>query len=86
MLNKWTFGKHVAVCLGLWLLLNIFGIFLLPSNKAISLGVIGGIDGPTTVFLSGKLMTFLSQNVFLLLLLAVTLLLYKPIKKLIEKV
>jgi len=84
-MRKWTFKKHLSVCLGLWLLLNIMGSYLLPANKAVSFGVIGGFDGPTAYFLSGKLLNFFLQNAVLLLLLAIMLLSYKPLKKYLEK-
>lgn len=81
---RWSFGKHAIACLGLCLLLNILATFLLPTNKAVSIGIIGGIDGPMSIHLSGKLLNLILQNGALLLVLIITLFLYKPVKRLIE--
>ena len=46
-----------AVLSGLWLLLTRLVLWLLPmtrvSGNAASIGIIGGADGPTAIFLTG---------------------------------
>lgn len=85
MIKRWTFGKHVLACLVLGLFTNIVATFLPSRNQAVAIGIIGGADGPTAIFITGKLMNMVLQNGVLLLVIAITLLLYKPMKRLIER-
>lgn len=64
--------------LGIMKLSNIFS-----AKEAASIGIIGGSDGPTTIFLVGNpISTFLIP---ILVLFAILLVFYKPIKKLIHR-
>lgn len=55
MFKRWTSGKHILACLGVWLFLNIVATFLPPPNKAAaSIGIIGGADGPTAIYITVK--------------------------------
>lgn len=85
MIKRWTFGKHVLACLVLGLFVNILVTFIPSTKQAVSIGIIGGADGPTSIYITGKLINIILQNGVFLLAIAITLLLYKPIKRLIER-
>jgi len=79
--GNWSFKKHVILSSGITLAVMLLRNFF--SNEAASIGIIGGSDGPTAIFLAGNpVSTFLIPNVVLFTILLV---LYKPFKKLIQR-
>lgn len=85
MVKRWTFGKHVLACLSIGLFAKIVATFLPFTKQAVSIGIIGGADGPTAIYITGKLINMILQYGAFLLVIAIPLLLYKPIKRLIER-
>ena len=80
--TDWSFKKHVLFSLGITLAVALFRYFF-SAKEAASIGIIGGSDGPTTIFLVGNpISTFLIP---ILVLFAILLVFYKPIKKLIHR-
>ena len=53
------------------------------SNQASSIGIIGGADGPTAIFITGHILKTPSFMLFILFVIA--LLLYKPLKNIFNK-
>lgn len=83
---KWTFSIHIIASFILWSLLQIFNMLFNIHKQAASIGIIGGADGPTAIFISGKIIDWLFWiNPYNLSLFAVLLFLFKPVKQLIEK-
>jgi hypothetical protein len=97
---SWTFKKHFVVSMILSgisyivdLLMNhgygtailqsfLSGRSLIMDSQAASIGIIGGADGPTSIFIAGSPLAILSfSNVVFWIVL---LLLYKPIKQMVE--
>lgn len=85
----WDFKKHIVfssmtafVLTIMSYFLPLLSIFSFFGPEAASIGIIGGADGPTAVYLTSRGSRHFS--VYLILFL-VTLTLYKPIKILMEK-
>ncbi|SET64390.1 hypothetical protein SAMN05660297_03025 [Natronincola peptidivorans] len=81
ILSKWSFNKHLLFC---FIVLFITGIVVRSTrspNHASSIGIIGGADGPTEIFISGDPYSVILYIIVLILLLA----LYKPLKMIIKK-
>lgn len=81
--KKWTFGKHALLSVVITLLIRfapeaIIRFMLKRStHEAASIGIIGGADGPTSIFISGKVGS--PHGYRWLMALPVLLLLYLPI-------
>jgi len=78
-LKSWTFGKHALSCLMLSIVIYKLFSFVFPRRQAASIGIIGGADGPTAIFLTGKLLShnlLVYIGVFILLLM-----LYFPLSR-----
>ena len=85
MRKKWSFTKHFFVLAFALIVLDVILKIILPNKSGMSLGIIGGVDGPTAVFLSSKLIGNLWIDIFFIGIFIATLILYKPIKDYIEK-
>ncbi|TCO75042.1 sodium ion-translocating decarboxylase subunit beta [Marinisporobacter balticus] len=59
--NGWSFKLHIIVStiiVGIVVLSPVIGVFdelLFNQNAASSIGIIGGADGPTVIFLAGSI-------------------------------
>lgn len=82
--RRWSFKKHIIFVAAISIFLQTLR-FLIAKPKAASIGIIGGADGPTKILISGNIVQPILEGVFPVLLFLVLLLLYKPIKRLIEK-
>jgi len=95
ILTPWLFWKHFVFCFLLFfviwplckriLLLSVFigllGRRIIDLKEASSIGIIGGADGPTAIFISSRVgLPHLPSIIFI-----ISLLLYKPVKSLIER-
>ena len=86
--NNWSFKKHMLFSLFFSFLIQIIKYIPVTTNNAASIGIIGGADGPTMIFLGSKTMMpllwifsqFIMVPIFIILLA-----LYKPTKYLVEK-
>lgn len=74
--ERWGFTKHLLVSLVLAWLLNYI-IAIVSDNP--SIGVVGGSEGISNVFFSGSPSFLISSGLFIVLLL-----IYKPVKRMIE--
>lgn len=85
----WNFRVHacfaILMMIFIWFLNNFFNM----KKQAASIGIIGGADGPTAIFITGKttnqLLLILLENLSGIFIFIILLLLYKPIKSLLEK-
>lgn len=84
--RKWSFKMHIGFSFLIMQLFHFIGRSVNENKEAASIGIIGGADGPTTMFITGKIAERLflvnSYGIFLFIIL---LLLYKPMKFRIEK-
>jgi len=95
ILTPWLFWKHFVCCfllffviwplfkriLLLLILIGLLGRQKIDLNEASGIGIIGGADGPTAIFISSRVGSpHLSSIMFI-----ISLLLYKPVKNLIER-
>lgn len=81
LLTPWTFGKHVvASIIATPLLVKAVRLLLCRPYTAASIGIIGGADGPTVVFISGKLVSHYGAYLGVLVALLV---LYWPVSRLL---
>ncbi|SDL06181.1 sodium ion-translocating decarboxylase subunit beta [Natronincola ferrireducens] len=81
LFSKWSFSKHLLLCLIIIFIARIVARFTTSPNHASSIGIIGGADGPTEIYLSGDTYSAIIGISVLILLLA----LYKPLKMIIKK-
>ncbi len=80
--GKWSFKIHFVASLMMILVLKLFN----TNKQAASIGIIGGVDGPTAMFVTGKVINQLFWvNPYSIFLFIILLLLYKPVKLRIEK-
>lgn len=83
--NQWSFKKHfIASSIIIAVIMAVIRL-LTPGREAASIGIIGGADGPTVIFISGKIGGFLTLTVVLIVFLVIMLLLYRFVKSMIEK-
>lgn len=54
MLHRWNFSKYVVAGLVVVAIAYYVDNFI-NRRQAVSIGIIGGADGPTAIFLAGKL-------------------------------
>ena len=85
--NNWSFKKHVIFSLILSVSIEIIKYVFVNRNDAAAIGIIGGADGPTAIFLGNKMLSplFLLTEFSIVLSFIILLVLYKPTKYLIEK-
>lgn len=82
-MKKWTFGKHLLLSVTIALLVQFMPEAIIKfmlkrsTREAASIGIIGGADGPTSIFIAEK--TGLARSYRWLMVLPVLLLLYLPI-------
>ncbi len=82
-MKKWSFGKHLLLSVVIALLVQfvpeVIIKFMLKrsTREAASIGIIGGADGPTSIFVAEK--AGITRNYRWLMVLPVLLLLYLPI-------
>lgn len=74
----WTLLKHAVASLIIAFLGSCMSKYIYPRHQASSIGIIGGADGPTAIYVSGKLFSY---NWVFLAILIVSLLLYVPVSK-----
>lgn len=87
--KNWSFGKHISVSVLITIGVSIVGktleimniLISAYSNQAASIGIIGGADGPTSIFIATKLA---DQYLGIFIIFIALLLLYKPIKRWLE--
>ena len=91
-MRNWSIKKHIIFCsvifilhIAIWCIIFFLGRADIKNNHAPSIGIIGGADGPTVIFVSSGSFASYYFPIIWLLLFIVVLLLYKPIKRLIEK-
>ncbi len=96
-IRKWTFKKHLAlsvVLTALTVLDDILRVTFLPvlayvngkimSMEAASVGIIGGADGPTAIFVADKVVEGHIRSKVIVFL--VYLMLYYPAKKMFNSI
>ncbi len=81
IMHPWNFYKHFLFSLTMTSVAYLIKQ-LLPLRESAAIGIIGGADGPTAIFVSAK---FLSLNLFCAAFFTIALLLYKPVKLLIDR-
>ena len=83
---KWNFRIYTGVSLLIALLIQYTGGFISMNKQAASIGIIGGADGPTTIFITEKIVDkLLLENFYGIFVFIILLLIYKPAKLLIKK-
>ena len=45
-------GFNLFTCMASWIIAHVFGGISFPVRKAATIGIIGGADGPTAVFVT----------------------------------
>ncbi len=92
--REWTFAKHLVLSLITVIMIELLFLLvsalvpLLPialsSGNGSSIGVIGGADGPTAIFVSSAPSGFVQMATFGVCSLIVLLCLYAPLRKTIR--
>lgn len=91
-MKNWNLLKHTLSAVIIAVLLNYLWGFI-TIHEAASIGIIGGTDGPTSIFISGKGSIPLNPSIISILLLdffpgiiafIVIMLLFKPVRKFIQ--
>ncbi|HOM01381.1 MAG TPA: hypothetical protein PLH43_00950 [Acetivibrio sp.] len=77
----WVLWKHIAFSFVVWLLLKTVWFNAFNTNP-LSIGVIGGADGPTSIIVTGEVFPRIISYVVLIAMLA----LYVPVKKAFGKI
>ncbi|MBM7614074.1 sodium ion-translocating decarboxylase subunit beta [Alkaliphilus hydrothermalis] len=80
----WGLKKHIGLSLILTFTFDILSR-LVNFTTASSVGIIGGADGPTVIFIGSKDLGLHLYRLVSILALVILLLLYKPTKSLINK-
>ena len=75
---NWVFWKHFVFCFVIWLIIRNINF---TPNQASSIGIIGGADGPTAIFITGKIYPYILRDVVLI----ISLVLYFPVKKIFKR-
>ena len=84
--KTWSFLKHILLGIAILLLLNLANTFLPLTNGASSIGIIGGADGPTSIYLPLNMKFFMIRNIIVpIIIFIAVILLYKPLKRIIER-
>ena len=79
--KTWTFAKHIAASLLVSTAVFYIYKFVVPlSRGASSIGIIGGADGPTAIFVSSKVLPALVHNLLFVGMLILLMVLYSPIR------
>lgn len=84
LLSRLNLNKHLLLSFIILAITTIIVKVTISSKPASSIGIIGGADGPTVVFLAGDPGCFMIFILFICLLILL-LALYKPLKKIIKK-
>ncbi len=86
MKNKnWSFIKHLMLSAMIAIVAYILLAFLPSAQEATSIGIIGGADGPTAIYIAGGFKGLLTINSLPYVVFAILLFLYKPIRRSIKK-
>jgi len=85
MRKDWSFTKHFFAFAFALVVLDVILKSILPNKSGMSIGIIGGVDGPTALFLSSKLIENIWMDVLFIGIFIVILILYRPIKNYIER-
>ena len=83
--NTWTLTKHIAASTVIATAAFYIYRFVAPRSEASSIGIIGGADGPTAIFLSGKVLPALLPNLLAVGVFILLLVLYSPVKHWLTK-
>lgn len=82
--NNWNFKKHFIF--SLTMLAAVIAVRpLLFRRQAASIGIIGGADGPTAIYIAGKISAALMPVAAFIIFFIVMLLSYKIVKSIIER-
>lgn len=88
----WSFKKHAIACLIFlvlpvagWAILKVTGLISHANIQTHNIGIIGGADGPTAIFISSGALDFEKFVILWVLLTIILVFLYKPIKRMIER-
>ncbi len=85
MKKTWSFKKHFTISGITLLLLNIILRLILPDGSGISVGFVQGASEPTAMYINSKLPGAFMIDLFSVIIFLVMLVLYKPIKRYIER-
>lgn len=85
--NNWSFKKHIIFSLIISFTVQIIKYISITRTSTSSIGIIGGADGPTVIFVTSKIVPmFMFLGEFIIIPVFIILLaLYKPTKYLLEK-
>lgn len=87
--RTWNFKKHfifsIAIVFVIFLIVFAVGIIQNLFITTQSIGIIGGSDGPTAIFLSSSNSFYFLPALIFLFIFIISLALYKPMKKIIER-
>lgn len=78
LFKTWNFKKHLVLTIALTVIVKV--VSLLTYGEAASIGIIGGADGPTSVFVAGNVGSFVFQNIIPIIVFVFMLVIYIPIK------
>lgn len=78
--NTWSFKKLFFIFLSIFILNLLFELY---NQSSASIGIIGGADGPTAIFLANKAGT--SRAGFFIILFLIVIALYFPLRKWLKK-
>ncbi len=84
LLSKWNIRKHFIFSLLLTVIIKVISLFTV-GNEITSIGIIGGADGPTSVFLASNINGFIFENIVILFIFVTMLITYIPIKYIRER-
>lgn len=84
ILKPWSFGKHMLLSI-LTVFIARYAIPPFPWRQAASIGIIGGADGPTSIFIASKVAPAYINYIVYAVLLILMILLYKPIRSMMNK-
>lgn len=82
---SWSLWKHLILSVGIYLVYYIFQTYYISKPDAASIGIIGGSDGPTSVYIAGKIGPYIKSVAISMILLIASVVTYKPLKKKLEK-
>ena len=81
LFKTWSLIKHIAASLLVSTAAFYVYKFVAPlSSQTSSIGIIGGADGPTTIFLAGKILPALVHNFLFVGVFILLMVLYSPIR------
>jgi len=80
LFTTWNLTKHAAASLIVSSAAFYIYRVVAPRREASSIGIIGGADGPTAIFISCKVLPALIHNLLFVGLFILLMVLYSPIK------